>query len=123
MSLEGDQIVFENSVANNSEPVLFNEKKYNFITDSTSNSGTFSSGQIQFDLSTFSSQNWVNLSEAVVEFPVKITATLTTAGSGGTPGTQSAGILSAICKNGYHHWFNSAQLILKWTNNSVAATI
>ena len=112
MSSEGDSIVFENSVSNKSEPVLFNEKKYNFITDSTSNSGTFSSGQIQFDLSTFSSQNWVNLTEAVIEFPIKLTAQLTTAGSGGTPGTHSAGIFSAVCKNGFHQWFNSAQLIL-----------
>jgi hypothetical protein len=112
MSSEGDVIVFENSVSNKTEPVLFNEKKYNFITDSTSNSGTFSSGQIQFDLSTFSSQNWVNLTEAVIEFPIKITAQLTTAGSGGTPGTHSAGIFSAVCKNGFHQWFNSAQLIL-----------
>uniref|UniRef100_A0A6C0H1A8 Uncharacterized protein n=1 Tax=viral metagenome TaxID=1070528 RepID=A0A6C0H1A8_9ZZZZ len=112
MSLEGDTLVFENSVRDNSEPVLFNEKKYNFITDSTSNSGQFSSGQIQFDLSTFSSQNWVSLSEAVVEFPVKITAQLTTAGAGGTTGTQSAGIFAAVCKNGYHQWINSAQLII-----------
>jgi len=112
MSVEGDAVVFENSVSNKSEPVLFNEKKYNFITDSTSNSGTFSSGQIQFDLSTFSSQNWVNLTEAVIEFPIKLTAQLTTAGSGGTPGVHSAGIFSAICKNGFHQWFNSAQLIL-----------
>lgn len=112
MSLEGDSIVFENSVSDKTEPALFNEKKYNFITDSTSNSGQFSSGQIQFDLSTFSSQNWVSLSEAVIEFPVKITASLTTAGAGGTPGTQSAGIFAAVCKSGYHQWFNSAQLIL-----------
>lgn len=112
MATEGDQIVFENSVSNKSEPVLFNEKKYNFITDSTSNSGTFSSGQIQFDLSTFSSQNWVSLSEAVIEFPVRLTAKLTTAGAGGSPGTHSAGIFAAVCKNGFHHWFNSAQLIV-----------
>lgn len=112
MSLEGDSIVFENSVSDKTEPVLFNEKKYNFITDSTSNGGTFPSGQIQFDLSTFSSQNWVSLSEAVIEFPVKITAQLTTAGAGGTPGSQSAGVLTAICKNGFHQWINSAQLII-----------
>lgn len=113
MSLEGDQIVFENSVANNSEPVLFEEKKYNFITDSTSVSGSFQSGQINFDLSTFSSQNWVSLSEAVIEFPLKITARLTTPATGtGTAPTQSAGILSAICKNGFHQWINAAQLII-----------
>ena len=113
MSLEGDQIVFENSVANNSEPVLFEEKKYNFITDSTSVSGSFQSGQINFDLSTFSSQNWVSLSEAVIEFPLKITARLTTPANGtGAAPTQSAGILSAICKNGFHQWINAAQLII-----------
>ena len=111
MSLEGDTIVFENSVRNNSEPILFNEKKYNFITDSTSNGGQFQSGQINFDLSTFSSQNYLSLAEGVIEVPLKITAKLTTI-AGGTPGNTACGIFTAITKNGFHQWINSAQLII-----------
>jgi hypothetical protein len=111
MATEADQVLFENSNNPNVEPVLFTEKKTNFIVDSTSNGGDFSSGQITFDLSTFSSSNWQSLSEAVIEFPVKITAQLTTAAAG-TPGNSSAGILSIINKNGYHQWINSAQLII-----------
>jgi hypothetical protein len=115
MSPDGDQIVFENSIANNTEPVPFSEKKYNFITDSTSNGGNFQSGQINFDLSTFSSQNWVSLTEAVVEIPLKITAKLTTAAVG-TPGNTSANIFTTICKNGFHQWINSAQLLINGQN-------
>lgn len=111
MSLEGDTIVFENSVRDNSEPVLFNEKKYNFITDSTSNGGQFQSGQVNFDLSTFSSQNFLSLSEGVIEMPLKITAKLTTIAAG-TPGNTQCGIFTAITKNGFHQWINSAQLII-----------
>ncbi len=49
----GDEVAFEKSVGSNEEPVLFQDKNYTFITDSTSNSGSFSSGQIQFDLSKY----------------------------------------------------------------------
>jgi hypothetical protein len=65
MASEADQVLVENSVRDNRDPVLFSEKKTNFIVDSSSNSGDFSSGQITFDLSTFSSNNWQSLSEAV----------------------------------------------------------
>jgi len=111
MATEADQVLIENSTRNNAEPVFFTEKKTNFIVDSSSTGGEFNSGQITFDLSTFSSSNWQSLSEAVIEFPVRITAELTTA-AGATATNSSARILSAITKNGFHQWINSAQLII-----------
>ena len=115
IKMEGDECVFERSVRNNDEPIIFNDKKYTFITDSTSNQGSFSSGQIQFNLKTLSSQSqWTSLPEMVVEFPIKITAQVTTAAGGGGTYTHSsfAGIDSVIMKAGFHHWINSAQLII-----------
>ena len=115
MSSDGDQVAFQNAVKPHNDPVLFNDKNFAFITDSTSNSGAFSSGQIQFDLGTLSSQaQWVNLAEAVIEIPIKITAQLTTAGVGGSPST-SAAALTAISKAGHHHWVDSCQLIVNGT--------
>jgi hypothetical protein len=116
MSSDGDIVAFQNSMNDNlkdATEVLFNDKNYTYITDSTSNSGSFSSGMIQFDLSTLNSQSqWINLSEAVIEFPVKITATLTTAASGGTPTSTIGYINSTIIKNGWHQWIDSCQLII-----------
>ena len=115
MSSDGDQVAFQNSVKPHNDPVLFNDKNYAFITDSTSNSGGFSSGQIQFDLGTLSSQaQYVSLAESVIEIPIKITAQLTTAGVGGSPSTV-ANALSVITKAGHHHWIDSCQLIINGT--------
>ena len=112
MSTEADSVVFENSVMDHTEPDLFSERKINFITDSTSNSGSFSAGQINFDLSTFSSANWQSLNESYIEFPVKITATVSTAATGGTTPVAGCGALTAICKNGFHQWISSSSLII-----------
>lgn len=112
MASDGDIVVVQNSMNDNmteSKTVPFYDKNYTFITDSTSNSGSFSSGQIQFDLSTLNSQSqWVNLPEAVIEFPVKVTAQLTTVGSTGT----TAAINTAIIKNGWHQFIDGCQLII-----------
>lgn len=112
MSTEADSIVFENSVMNHADPILFNERKINFITDSTSNSGVFSAGQVNFDLSTFSSMNWQSLNESYIEVPIKITARLSTAATGGTSPVTACGPLTAIVKNGFHQWISSASLII-----------
>lgn len=114
MSSDGDILAFQNSVEDNLESaqtVLFNTKKWNYITDSTSNSGSFGSGQIQFDLSSFASQSqWLSLSEAVIEFPVKISAVVSP-NSNGTS-TIASTINSFIIKNGWHQWIDSAQLMI-----------
>jgi hypothetical protein len=95
-----------------SKTVPFYDKNYTFITDSTSNSGSFSSGQIQFDLSTLNSQSqWISLNEGIIEFPVKVTAQVTAAG--GSPTTANlAGINTAIIKNGWHQFIDGCQLII-----------
>jgi len=111
--MEGDECVFERSVRNNEEPVLFSDKRYTYIVDSTSNQGAFSGGQIQFSLDTFNSQSqWVDLKEAVIEFPIKVTAQVTTAVGGTTTSIATAGLNAVIMKNGFHQWFNGAQLIV-----------
>jgi hypothetical protein len=116
MESQTDQVVFEKSVDTSADVPLFQDKNYTYITDSTSNSGTFTSGQIQFDLSTFSSQSqWVNLSETVIQIPYKITGNLTTAGdtSGANTTTNTQmGYLAATFKNGFHHIIDSAQLVI-----------
>lgn len=116
MSSDGDVVAVQNSLNDNladASTVYFNDKNFTFITDSTSNSGSFTSGQIQFDLSTLNSQSqWINLNEAVIEFPVKITASVLTAASGGTPTASIAKVATAIIKNGWHQWIDSAQLII-----------
>jgi hypothetical protein len=116
MSTDGDVAVVQNSLNDNLEDatsVFFSDKNYAFITDSTSNSGSFSSGQIQFDLSTLNSQSqWINLNEAVIEFPVKMTAVVTTAGTGTETAKSIAAISTSVIKNGWHQWIDSAQLII-----------
>ena len=116
MSADGDIVAFQNSMNDNladASTVLFNDKNYAFITDSTSNSGSFSSGQIQFDLATLNSQSqWIDFCEHVYEFPVKITATVTTAATGTVSPVTIAAINTAIIKNGWHQWIDSAQLII-----------
>ena len=116
MSSDGDQVTFASSLNDNvadATNVPFSDKNWTFITDSTSNSGSFSSGQIQFDLSTLSSQSqWINLSEAMIEFPIKITSSILTAGTGAETTKSIAAINTAIIKNGYHQWIDSCQLII-----------
>lgn len=112
MSNEGDQTVFYNTVTDtkdSSNDVLFSDKNYTFITDTTSSNGSFQSGQIAFDLSTLSSQSqWVSLSEAVIEFPVKVSANVTTAGAAGGGVTMTS--LATTLKNGFHHFIDGCQL-------------
>jgi len=116
---DGDEFIFESSIKDNEKHNIFNEKRYNFIVDQTSNQGAFSSGQMQWSLKTMSSQQqWTSLKEAVIEFPIKIYAKITQAASlnGGTGSafthSSYAGPDSIVLKNGFHQWINSAQLIV-----------
>lgn len=116
MASDGDLLVVQSQLNDNladAANVPFNDKNWTFITDSTSNSGSFSSGQIQFDLATLNSQSqWINLKEAVIEFPVKITTQIVTAGTGAETTKSIAQINSCIIKNGYHQWIDSCQVII-----------
>ena len=120
MSSDSDLVFFHNSIDDDlkaSTDVKFNDKNYTFITDSTSNSGSFSSGQIQFDLATLNSQSqWINLNEAVIEFPVKISTSIITAGTGSETTKSIAQVSTAIIKNGWHQWIDSCQVIINGQN-------
>lgn len=116
MSSDGDIIAFQNSMNDNLEEstnVLFSDKNYTYITDSTSNSGSFASGQIQFDLATLQSQSqWIDLRQAVIEFPIKITTQLTTAIVTGSITNAAAQAASVVLKNGFNSWIDGCQLIV-----------
>lgn len=109
MSNESDEVMFYNSVTDRSDEmnnVLFKDKNWTYVVDQTSSSGSFSSNQCQFDLSTFGSQaQWVSLQEAIVQFPVRISADVSVANAGFS-------LNQFTMKNGHHHWIDSAQLII-----------
>ena len=111
MSSEGDQTVFYNAVTDTRESsadVLFADKNYTFITDTTSSNGSFQSGMMQFDLSTLSSQSqYVSLSEAVIEFPVKVLVEL-----GSQANTAAFPIDVVTLKNSFNHFIDGCQVIV-----------
>lgn len=106
MSSASDQVAFAESVEDQSNVNLFESKKWTYVTDSTSNGGQFS-GQLQFDLNTLSSQNqWTDLSQGYIQFPVKLTIKNNTA-------LAPAPTVNAACiKNGFHQFVDSVQVIL-----------
>lgn len=109
MSSESDKVAFEDSVTPYESSVLFKDKAWTYITDSTSNGGNFT-GQVQFDLNTLSSQSqWVDLSQSYIQFPVKVTIK-NTSGSAQTPAANSA--FAACLKNGFHQFIDSVQVVL-----------
>lgn len=110
MSSASDKTVFEESVEGQDNVNLFESKKWTYITDSTSSNGQFS-GQIQFDLNTLSSQNqWTDLSQAVITFPVKLSIKNNTAAA-----PSAATINSATIKNGFHNFVDSLQVVIGGT--------
>lgn len=107
---EGDEYVFESSVRSNETTPLFNERKVTYITDQTSNQGQFNAGQIQFSLDTLGSQSqWVDLKDAVIEFPIKMEVKNVSAVS------STGGLYSTILKNGFHQWIDGVQLVINGT--------
>lgn len=108
MSSSADQVVFSNAVDEQESTILFQDKKWTSIVDSSSMNGTFSS-QIQFDLNTLSSQNqWTDLSEAYIQFPIKLTLRST----GTTSNTAAATAFTACIKNGFHQFVDAVQISL-----------
>jgi len=108
MSSASDQVAFAESVEDQSTVNLFQAKKWTYVTDSTSNGGQFS-GQLQFDLNTLSSQNqWTDLSQGYIQFPVKLSI---------QTGTQAVApaactVNAALIKNGFHQFVDSVQVVL-----------
>lgn len=110
MASASDRTVFEESVEGQDNVNLFESKKWTYITDSTSSNGAFS-GQIQFDLNTLSSQNqWTDLSQAVITFPVKLSIKNNTAAA---PGACT--VNAATIKNGFHQFVDSLQVVIGGT--------
>ena len=113
MSSESDKFVLEQALAQDDNDVFFQNKKWNYIVDATSNAGVFTN-QIQFNLNTLASQGqWVNLNEAYIQFPIRVRIFNPT-GSSQTP--ASAGVLSTVLKNGFHHMVDSVSIVLDNTN-------
>jgi hypothetical protein len=109
MASESDRVAFDESVQPFDETVLFQDKKWTYITDSTSNGGNFSS-QIQFDLNTLSSQSqWVDLSQAYVQFPIRVK--VRNAGASSISSVSTTQILTCL-KNGFHQFIDSVQLVV-----------
>lgn len=112
MSTASDISAFEHSVEPVPAEVLFRDKKWTYIQDSTSNTGQYS-GQIQFNLSTISSQaSYVNWQEAFIEIPVKLQilnggASITLANAADLPTVDQL-----VPKAGAWHWLNSVQVVI-----------
>ena len=108
MSSQSDKFVVEESLDDQDYSSLFQSKKWTYITDSSSVSGAFN-GQIQFDLNTLSSQaQWVDLSQAIIQFPVKISIN----NKSGTFTGNTATALAATIKNGFHQFVDSVQIVV-----------
>lgn len=109
MSSSADKEIFDSSIEAYDNAVLFKDKKWTYITDNSSNGGSFNS-QLQFDLSTLSSQsNWVSLKEAVIQWPIKLS--ITNVGSGAQTPSRCA-IQSAVMKSGFFQMIDSVQLVI-----------
>ncbi|GMF39870.1 unnamed protein product [Phytophthora lilii] len=108
MSSASDISAYAHSV----EPAktLFNSTNWTYIQDSTSNTGQYS-GQIQFNLSTISSQAaFVNWSEAVIELPIKLQ--ITNAGASSITTTAAASYDQPFPKAGAWHFLTPFRLSL-----------
>ena len=105
MASESDQYVYMTSVEPQDNVSLFEEKKYNYLTDSNSNGGVFTS-QMQFDLQNLQSNAFINLKEAYIQFPVKLTIKNDTAFA------PAPTINSATIKSGFHQFIDSIQIVL-----------
>lgn len=113
MSSDSDHVAFGESVDPQDNTVLFQQKRWTYITDSTSNGGVFN-GQLQFDLNTLSSQNqWTDLSQAYIQFPVKLSINSAT---GATAETHVIDNFAASIKNGFHQFVDSVSIVLGGSN-------
>ena len=109
MSSAADHYAFEHSVQSTNDDAVFSAKKWTYIQDSTSNNGQYQ-GQIQFNLSTISSQAaFVNWEEAVIELPIKLQIL-----NGGTAFEPAAAptVDQLVPKAGAWHFIDSVQVVI-----------
>lgn len=110
MSTAADHSAFEHSVQSINDDAVFSSKKWTYIQDSTSNNGQYQ-GQIQFNLSTISSQAaFVNWEEAVIQLPIKLQ--ILNGGSGSVTSTAAASIDQLVPKAGAWHFIDSVQVVV-----------
>lgn len=113
MSSASDIAAFEHSVEPAQSDTLFRDKKWTYIQDSTSNTGQYS-GQIQFNLSTISSQAaYVNWEEAIIELPVKLQ--ILNGSAGPITSTGPCTIDQLIPKCGAWQFLDSVQVVIDGT--------
>jgi hypothetical protein len=113
MSTASDISAFEHSVEAQVGESLFKDKKWTYIQDSTSNTGQYS-GQIQFNLSTISSQAaFVNWEEAFIELPVKLQ--ILNAGAGSVTSAAAASIDQLVPKCGAWQFIDSVSVVIDGT--------
>lgn len=110
MSTAADIYAYDHSVTADQNETLFSGKKWTYIQDSTSNTGQYQ-GQIQFNLSTISSQAaFVNWEEAVIELPIKLQIL-----NGGNAPFIPAGLPTVdqlVPKAGAWHFIDSVQVVI-----------
>ncbi|GMF40471.1 unnamed protein product [Phytophthora lilii] len=113
MSSASDISAFEHSVEPAPAETLFRDKKWTYIQDSTSNTGQYA-GQIQFNLSTISSQAaFVNWEEAVIELPVKLQ--ILNGGTNPVTSTAACTIDQLVPKAGAWQFIDSVQVVIDGT--------
>lgn len=113
MSTASDISAFEHSVEPQVGEVLFKDKKWTYVQDSTSNTGQYSD-QIQFNLSTISSQAaFVNWKEAFIELPVKLQ--ILNGGASSVTSTTACTIDQLVPKCGAWQFFDSVSVVIDGT--------
>ncbi|KAI9995027.1 hypothetical protein PInf_011929 [Phytophthora infestans] len=111
MSSDSDKVVFDEAVTQPDKTVLFQSKKWTYINDNSSNGGVFT-GQLQFNLNTLANLNqWSDLSQALIQFPVQLRITNT----GAAATTTSINQRMATIKNGFRQFVDSAQITIGGT--------
>ncbi|GMF37994.1 unnamed protein product [Phytophthora lilii] len=110
MSTASDLSAFEHSVEPAAAEVLFSNKKWTYIQDSSSTSGQYN-GQIQLNLQSISSQAaFVNWQEAVIQLPIKLQIL---AGSGFTLATDSSAMIDQLVpKAGSWQFIDSVSVVI-----------
>ncbi|GMF42229.1 unnamed protein product [Phytophthora lilii] len=109
MSSASDISTFKHSVEPAPAETLFRDKKWTYIQDSTSNTGQYA-GQIQFNLSTISSQAaFVNREEAVIELPVKLQ--ILNGGASSVTSTAACTVDQLVPKTGAWQFIFSVQAL------------
>ena len=107
-----DEFVLHSSMNLPETSFDINRKDFVWVTDS--NNGSYSSGQIQLDLSTFANSNrYLNWKESHLVIPI----VLTMSDDSTTIDTGVENNFALSLKNGVHNLINSMSLML--TNNEV----